>query len=98
MLNEYYKLKRLEKIIDVPEPIDLNSHFNCILMTKYIPGKPFFWYLKNEKKLDEKLEVIANLLSKLHRATKNYYNKDKDFKKICSSLQYMPLRSSTRKI
>ena len=97
MLNEYYKLKRLEKIIDVPEPIGLNSHFNCVLVTEYIPGKPFSWYLKNEKSLDEKLKAIASLLSKLHRATKSYYDKDKDFKKIRSNLQYMPLRSSTRK-
>ncbi len=98
MLNEYYKLKRLEKIIHVPEPIDLSSHFNCVLVTEYIPGKPFSWYLKNEKNLDEKLEAIACLLSKLHRATKSYYDKDKDFEKIRSNLQYMPLRSSTRKI
>jgi tRNA A-37 threonylcarbamoyl transferase component Bud32 len=96
MLNEYYKLKRLEKIIDVPEPIALSSRFNCVLVTKYIPGKPFSWYLKNEKNLDEKLEAIACLLSKLHRSTGSYYDKEKDFEKIRSNLQYMHLPSLTR--
>jgi tRNA A-37 threonylcarbamoyl transferase component Bud32 len=98
MLNEYYKLKKLKKIINVPEPIDLNSRFNCVLVTEYIPGKPFSWYLKNEKSLDEKLESIASLLSKLHRSTCSYYEKDEDFKKLRSNLNAMPLRSSTRKI
>jgi hypothetical protein len=75
----------------------MNSHYNCIPVTEYILESLFLVYLKNEKKLDEKLDAIANLLSKLHQATKKYYDKDKDFKKIRSSLQYMPLRSSTRK-
>ncbi len=98
MLKEYYKLKRLKKIINVPEPIDFSSRFNCVLVTEYIPGKPFSWYLKNEKNLDEKLEAIASLLSRLHRSTRSYYEKEEDFKKIRSNLKAMPLCSSTRKI
>ncbi len=97
MWNEYYKLKRLEKIINVPRPIDLSSHFNCVLVTEYIPGKPFSWYLKSEVNLNEKLEAIASLMSKLHRSTRSYYEKDEDFKKIRSNLKAMPLCSSTRK-
>lgn len=98
MLKEYYKLKRLKNIIDVPEPIDFSSRFNCVLVTEYIPGKPFSWHLKNEKNLDEKIEVIASLLSRLHRSTRSYYEKEEDFKEIRSNLKAMPLCSSTRKI
>ncbi|WP_440945792.1 aminoglycoside phosphotransferase family protein [Methanosarcina sp. T3] len=96
MLNEYHKLKRLEKTIDIPCPIAANRHFDCVLVTEYIPGKPFSWYLKNEKDLDEKLKVIAYLLGKLHRDTKSNYEKKRDFTKIRSTLSHMPLHGSTR--
>jgi len=96
MLNEYQKLKRLEKIIDIPCPIAANRHFDCVLVTEYIPGKPFSWYLKNEKDLDEKLKAIAHLLGKLHRDTKSDYEKERDFTKIRKNLAHMPLHGSTR--
>ncbi len=97
MLNEYYKLKKLEKIIEIPHPISTNTNFNCVLVTEYIPGKPFSWYLKREKNLDKKLKDIARLLRKLHRNTQNHYEKEKEFAKIRNILNRMPLRSSTRK-
>lgn len=96
MLNEYHKLKRLEKTIDIPYPIAANKHFDCVLVTEYLPGKPFSWYLKNEKDLEEKLKAIAHLLGKLHRDTKSNYEKGRDFTKIRRTLDHMPLHGSTR--
>ncbi|MCQ1536074.1 aminoglycoside phosphotransferase family protein [Methanosarcina sp. KYL-1] len=97
MLNEYYKLRKLERIIEIPRPIAVNSHFDCVLVTEYIPGTPFSRHLRNGEDLDEKLKAIARMLRRLHKNTRNHYEKDREFEKIRRSLARMPLRESTRK-
>ena len=66
MKKEYDSLKKVRKFINVPEPITINREFNCVLVSKYVPGKPLFWYFKHGKELKEKLELIADILRKLH--------------------------------
>lgn len=82
MKREYENLKKAGKIIDVPEPIAINKDFHCVLVSKYIPGRSLFWYFKHRNKLKEKLELVANMLRKLHENTQAYYDKEDEFSKF----------------
>jgi hypothetical protein len=44
MKKEYENLIKIQKIIDVPEPIAINKDFNCILVSKYTPGRSLFMF------------------------------------------------------
>lgn len=89
MKKEYENLKKARKVIDVPEPIAINKDFNCVLVSKYVPGRPLFWYFKHRRELEEKLELIANMLRKLHDNTQAYYNKDEEFSKFNYVLDHL---------
>jgi tRNA A-37 threonylcarbamoyl transferase component Bud32 len=89
MKKEYKDLKKAQKIIDVPEPIAINKDFNCVLISKYVPGRPLFWYFKHRGELKEKLKLIANMLRKLHDNTQTYYDKDEEFSKFNYVLDHL---------
>jgi hypothetical protein len=91
MKKEYENLKKARKIIDVPEPIAINKDFNCALVSKYVPGRPLFWYFKHRRELEEKLELIANMLRKLHDNTQAYYNKEEEFSKFNGVLNHLKI-------
>jgi hypothetical protein len=42
-------LKKVRKIIDVPEPIAINKDFNYALVSKYMPDRLLFGYFKQER-------------------------------------------------
>jgi serine/threonine-protein kinase RIO1 len=91
MKKEYADLKKARKIINVPEPIAINKDFNCALVSKYVPGRSLFWYFKHTRKLKEKLEIIANLLRKLHDNTHAYYDKEREFLKFYDVLNHLKI-------
>ncbi|MDW5549041.1 phosphotransferase [Methanosarcina sp.] len=97
MKKEYEDLKKTRKIIDVPEPIAINKDFNCVLVSKYVPGKTLFWYLKHRKELKEKLELIADMLRKLHENTKTYYDKENEFSKFHYVLNHLKINRRMKK-
>lgn len=89
MKKEYEDLKKARKIIDVPEPIATNKNFNCALVSKYVSGRPLFWYFKHRRQLKEKLETVANMLRKLHDNTQAYYDKEEEFSKFNDVLNHL---------
>lgn len=89
MKKEYEDLKKARKIIDVPEPIAINKDFNRVLVCRYISGRPLFWYFKHRKMLKEKLELVANMLRKLHDNTQAYYDKEEEFSKFDYILNHL---------
>lgn len=97
MKKEYENLKKARKIIDVPEPIAVNKDFNCVLVCKYVPGKPLFWYFKHREKLNKKLEMIADMLRKLHENTQTYYAKENEFSKFYFILDHLKINKSVKK-
>lgn len=97
MNKEYENLKKAQKIINVPEPIATNREFNCVLASKYVSGKPLFWYLKHRKELKEKLELIADMLRKLHENTQTYYDKENEFSKFHYVLNHLKINQCMKK-
>lgn len=91
MKKEYENLKKARKIIDVPEPIAINKDFNCVLVSKYVSGRPLFWYFEHRRELKEKLELIANMLRKLHDNTQTYYDKEEEFSKFNIVLNHLKI-------
>lgn len=91
MKKEYTDLKKVRKIIDVPEPIAINKDFKCVLVSKHVPGKPLFWYFKHRGKLKEKLELIAKTLRKLHDNTQASYDKEGEFSKFNYVLNHLKI-------
>jgi tRNA A-37 threonylcarbamoyl transferase component Bud32 len=96
MKKEYKDLKRARKIIDVPEPIAINKDFNCVLVSKYVPGRSLFWYFKHRKTIKEKLELVAELLRKLHDNTQTYYDKENEFSKFNDVLNHLRISRHIR--
>jgi hypothetical protein len=66
MEREFQMLRKIERIIDVPRPIALRKDFSCVLVTEYIPGKPFYRFMKTENGLYDRLTAVAHMLRKLH--------------------------------
>ncbi|RPJ74534.1 MAG: aminoglycoside phosphotransferase family protein, partial [Alphaproteobacteria bacterium] len=97
MKKEYEDLKKVRKIINVPEPIAINRDFNCVLVSKYVPGKPLFWYFKHRRELKEKLELVADMLRKLHGSTQAYYDKEGEFSKFNYILYHLKISRHIRR-
>lgn len=91
MKKEYEYIKKARKIIDVPEPIAINKDFSCVLISKYISGKPLLWYFDHGKELHEKLELVADMLRKLHENTQTYYDKENEFLKFNYVLKHLKI-------
>lgn len=91
MKKEYGHLKKIRKIIDVPEPIATSKEFCCVLVSKYIPGRSLFWYFDKGKKQREKLELVADMLRKLHENTQTYYDKENEFSKFNYVLKHLKI-------
>ncbi|AAM05734.1 phosphotransferase [Methanosarcina acetivorans] len=91
MKKEYEYLKKAGKIIDVPEPIAINKNFSCVLVCKYVSGRSLFWYFNHRRKLEEKLELVADMLRKFHDNTQTYYDKEKEFSKFNYVLKHLEI-------
>jgi thiamine kinase-like enzyme len=91
MKKEYANLKEARKVIDAPEPIAINKDFNCVLVSKYVSGRPLFWYFKHRRDLKEKLNLIADMLRKLHDNTQAYYAKKEEFLKFSDILNHLKI-------
>jgi aminoglycoside phosphotransferase (APT) family kinase protein len=96
MKKEYGYLKKARKIIDVPEPIAMNKDFCCVLVSKYVTGRTLFWYLNHREELKEKLELVADMLRKLHENTQTYYDKENEFSKFYHFLEHLKLSRHAR--
>lgn len=97
MMKEYRNLKKVASIIDIAKPLAINKEFNCVLVTEYIPGKPLSWYIKHEKKLDERLASVAHMLRQLHDNTKSSYTKENEFRNYHEIMDHLKLDRNTRK-
>jgi tRNA A-37 threonylcarbamoyl transferase component Bud32 len=97
MKKEYGDLKKARKFINVPEPIAINRDFNRVLVSKYIPGKSLFWHFKHRKELKEKLELVADMLRKLHENTQTYYDKEYEFSKFHYVLDHLEINRHMKK-
>ncbi len=92
MKKEYEYLEKARKIIDVPKPVAINKGFCCVLVSKYVPGRPLFWYFKHRKEPEKKLELVADMLRKLHENTQTYYDKENEFSKFNYVLDHLKIR------
>lgn len=97
MRNEYNNLRKVEGIIDIARPVDVNKNFNCALLTEYVPGKPLSWYLKHDVKLRKRLKSTALMLRKLHQNTQNSYDKKGEFAKFHYVLKHLKISRNKRK-
>lgn len=91
MKKEYSYLKRVSKIIEIPEPIAANKDFCYVLVSKYVPGRSLFWYFDHRKGLMKKLELVADTLRKLHENTQTYYDKENEFSKFNNVLKHLKI-------
>jgi hypothetical protein len=97
MKKEYGDLKKARRFINIPEPIAINRDSNCVLVSKYVSGKSLFWHFKHRKELKEKLELIADMLRKLHESTQTYYDKENEFSKFHSVLNHLKINRLMKK-
>jgi aminoglycoside phosphotransferase (APT) family kinase protein len=96
MKKEFGNLKKVQKIIDVPEPIAINKDFSCVLVIKYVSGRPLIWYFKHRKELKEKLALVADMLKKLHENTQTYYDKENEFSKFYYLLDHLKISRNAK--
>ena len=98
MNREFKKLKKLERIINVPRAIAARRDFHCVLVTEHVRGKPLFEFMKSERGLYDKLTHMAHTLRKLHDHTRSYYSKQDEFKHFHKVLDQLQLNPDTRLI
>ncbi|MFB3765850.1 MAG: phosphotransferase [Methanotrichaceae archaeon] len=94
--REFDILKKIEQIIDIPEPIAMKRRFNCALVTEHIDGSPLYRYIKTEEGLYDRLTAVAQILRRLHDNTRSDYRKDWEFARFHKVLDQLGLDQSTR--
>jgi len=93
---EFNRLKKLEKIIDVPKPVAMREDFSCVLVTEYVYGKTLYSYMEAESELYDKLAAVAQLLRRLHENTKSEYRKQDEFAHFHKILDQLRLDRENR--
>ena len=96
MENEFYTLKKIEPLVDIPRPLAMHRDFHCALLTEYIQGRSFYKYLKRDDRLYDRLTAIASLQRRLHDQTRSNYWKDKVFARFHRDLDHLHLDNATR--
>ena len=96
MDNEFEKLKRIEKLIDIPRPLAKKERFNCALVTEDVQGKPLYRYIHNENGLFDKLTSLAHTLRTLHDGTRSSYKKEREFGNFHKILGQIRLNKSVK--
>jgi len=69
----------------------ITKFFGSALVCKYVPGRSLFWYFNHRRKLEEKLELVVDMLKKLHDNTQTYYNKENEFSKFNYFLKHLKI-------
>lgn len=64
MEREFWTLKKVERIVNVPRPVGMRKDFSCALVTEYVHGRPLFMYMRTENGLYDKLTAMAHTLRK----------------------------------
>ena len=96
MEREFWTLKKVERIIDVPRPVGMRKDFSCVLVTEYVHGKPLFMYMRTENGLYDKLTAMAHTQRKLHENTVSGYRKQDEFAYFHKVLDQLRLDRKTR--
>lgn len=96
MENEYYTLKKIEPLVDIPRPLAMHRDFHAALLTEYIQGKSFYKYLKRGDGLYDRLTAIASLQRRLHDQTRCEYRKEKVFAGFHKNLDQLHLDNAAR--
>ncbi len=96
MENEFYTLKKIEPLVDIPRPLAMHRDFHCALLTEYIQGRSFYKYLKRDDGLYDRLTAIASLQRRLHDQTGCEYRKEKAFARFHKNLDQLRLDNTTR--
>jgi hypothetical protein len=96
MENEFYTLKKIEPLVDIPRPLAMHRDFHCALLTEYIQGRSFYKYLKRGDELYDRLGAIASLQRRLHDQTKSEYRKEKVFAGFHKNLDQLRLDNAAR--
>ena len=96
MENEFYTLKKIEPLVDIPRPLAMHRDFHCALLTEYIQGRSFYKYLKRDDGLYDRLTAIASLQRRLHDQTRCEYRKEKVFAGFHKNLDQLRLDNATR--
>ena len=96
MEREFWTLKKVERIIDVPRPVGMRKDFSCVLVTEYVHGKPLFMYMRTENGLYDKLTAMAHTQRKLHENTVSEYRKQDEFAYSHKVLDQLRLDRKTR--
>ncbi|MFP4654468.1 MAG: aminoglycoside phosphotransferase family protein [Methanohalobium sp.] len=96
MMNEFKKLEKIKDVVNISRPIAVNKHFNCVMITEYISGKPLSWYFEHDQFVKKHLSEVSKLLRKLHENKQNYYNKKRDFADFHQVLNNLHLGHSKR--
>jgi len=94
--NEFYTLKKIEPLVDIPRPLAMHRDFNCALLTEYIHGRSFYKYLKRHDRLYDRLSAIASLQRRLHDQTRCEYRKEKVFARFHKTLDQLGLNNAAR--
>ncbi len=97
MITEYNNLNRAGQFINVAKPIAIRSDFNCVLVTEYIKGKQFLWYLEHHEHLCDVLKSTASMLRNLHDNTRSHYDKEKEFANFHYLLDQLRIEPNMRK-
>ena len=96
MDREFWYLKKVERIIDVPRPVAARKDFSCDLVTEHIRGGSLFQFMKTENGIYDKRMAVAHTLRKLHEGTKTSYHKQDEFAHFHKVLDQLRLDRETR--
>jgi aminoglycoside phosphotransferase (APT) family kinase protein len=96
MEKEFYTLKKIERIIDIPRPLAMHKDFHCALLTEYVPGRYLYKFMKGDEGLYDRLTSIAQVQRRLHDQTKSDYRRDRVFAKFHRVLDQLQLDPVTR--
>jgi len=96
MEKEFYTLKKIEPIIDIPRPLAMHRDFHCALLTEYVPGRSLYNCMKGDHGLYDRLTGIAKIQKRLHDQTRSDYRKDRVFAMFHRVLDQLPLDPVTR--
>jgi len=96
MEKEFFTLKKIEPIIDIPRPLAMHRDFHCAILTDYVHGRSLYKFIKVEDSLYDRLTSIAQVQRRLHDQTRSDYRRDSAFARFHRVLDQLQMDPATR--
>ena len=94
--KEFQTLKKMGRIIDIPQPLGTHRDFHCALLTDYVQGRSLYKCLEKDDCIYDRLTAVAQVQKRLHTQTRSEYRKDHAFARFHKVLNQLRLDDKTR--